>query len=196
MNKKNEFTEKSYNKLKSAINNIDSHILDDIYALSLWFSIDEDDPRYPVISVSYNTISNYRENIQRASDEMEAKWNFAFWLQDEIEELGGQNDEDLKKWFETSNYFYSDDEKEMAEEDKELYDKISDMEDDFCDAFIDEIILNVQQLFANKIIENKFGKSIPVLVHELEYYDKPVGWTIKSNPKGLVDEFVNWTKFE
>lgn len=196
MTGKNTFLETSYEKLKTAINNIDEQIKNDIYALSFWFYTEDDDPRYPIISVGYNTNSNFKDKIASASNEKEAKWNFAFWLQDEIEKIGGADDKQLKKWFATTPHFYSEKQNEMAEEDDELFDEILEQGSAFCDEFSEEIILLTQRLFADKIIEIKFGKNIPVLVHELEYYDKPVSWTVRSNPKGLVDEFVNWTKFE
>jgi hypothetical protein len=31
---------------------------------------------------------------------------------------------------------------------------------------------------------------------ELEYYDAPVDWTVRANPDGLVDEFVEWVEEE
>jgi hypothetical protein len=196
MTDKNNFLEITYDKLRTAINNIDENTKNDIYGLSFWFYNEDDDPRFPVISVSYNTISNFKNQITRASNEKEAKWNFAFWLQDEIEEIGGKNDIGLKNWFSKTPYYYSDEDNETANENDELFDRILEQGSNFCDEFIEEIILLVQRLFADKIVETKFGQNIPILVHELEYYDKPVSWTVRSNPNGLVDDFVDWTKFE
>jgi hypothetical protein len=64
----------------------------------------------------------------------------------------------------------------------------------FDNEFIEVIITLTKRLFSEKVISTKFGKDIPVLVHELEYYDLPISWTLKSNPDGLVDEFVEWAK--
>jgi hypothetical protein len=196
MTEKNNFFEVTYEKLKTAINNIDEQTKKDIYGLSLWFYNQDDDPRFPIISVSYNTTSHFKKQISRASNDKEAKWNFAFWLQDEIEEIGGNKDINLKDWFSKSAYYYSDEENEIADGNKEVFEKILDLGEGFSDEFIEEIILLVQKLFSDKIVETKFGQNIPILVHELEYYDIPVSWTVRSNPSGLVDEFVKWTEVE
>ncbi|HWZ23040.1 MAG TPA: hypothetical protein VNW06_10325 [Cytophagaceae bacterium] len=196
MIEKNNFTKHSFEKLKKAILAVDDKVKDDVYALSFWFFTDNDDPRYPMIVFSYNTITNYKNSILSASDEEEAKWNFAFWLQDELEVIGGEKDKLLAEWFKTTPHYYSEEENEAAFDDDELFETTSEQGSMFCEEFIEEIIGITQQLFSEKIIETKFRKNIPILVHELEYYDEPVSWTVRSNPKGLVDEFVEWTKFE
>jgi hypothetical protein len=42
------------------------------------------------------------------------------------------------------------------------------------------------ELHRNGSIKEVFGKSIPVIINELEYYDKPVHWTKKGKPSGIV----------
>ena len=49
-------------------------------------------------------------------------------------------------------------------------------------------------LHNNGIIKEVFGKSIPIIIHELEYYDKPVNWTKKGNPTGIVNQFIDWVE--
>ena len=194
MTMKQKFIDASYDKLKLAIKNISDTDTSDIYALSFWYNNYNDDPRFPTITVSFNTTENYNENIENASDEKEAKWNYAFWLQDEIEEIGGKEDELLNAWFKTTDFFYTDEDDENASKDKELFAKILDKGCKFDNEFIEVIITLTKRLFSEKVISTKFGKDIPVLVHELEYYDLPISWTLKSNPDGLVDEFVEWAK--
>lgn len=196
MTEKNNFTKHSFEKLKKAIFAIDDKVKEDIYALSFYFYAEDDDPRYPTIIFSYNTITNYKNSISSASDEAEAKWNFAFWLQDQLEVIGGVQDELLAKWFKATPHYYSEEENEAAFDDDDLFETTSEQGSMFCEEFIEEIIGLTQQLFSEKVIETKFWKNIPIMVHELEYYDEPISWTVRSNPKGLVDEFVEWTKFE
>ncbi len=192
---KQNFIKSSFNKLKSAIENISDTNTSKIYALSFWYNNYDDDPRFPSISFSYNTIENYNKNIENASDEKEAKWNFAFWLQEEIEEIGGIEDELLNEWFKTTDYFYTDEDQEKAIDNKVIFEKILEKGEKFDNEFIEVIITLTKRLFSENVISNKFGKNIPILVHELEYYDLPISWTIKSNPSGLVDEFVEWASF-
>jgi hypothetical protein len=39
-----------------------------------------------------------------------------------------------------------------------------------------------------------FGKTIPVIVHELEYYDQIADQTLKANPPSAADEFAAWVR--
>ena len=67
--------------------------------------------------------------------------------------------------------------------------------DEFYQAFVETQIAVVQRLFAEGVIAGTFGKNIPVLVHELEYYDALLSWTERANPESLADEFLNyWRK--
>ncbi|AJW65111.1 hypothetical protein VO54_03685 [Elizabethkingia miricola] len=191
---KQQFLEISYNKLKGVIENISETDASDIYALSFWYNNDNDDPRFPMITFSFNTTENYKENIKNASGEKEAKWNYAFWLQNDIVDIGGKNNELLNEWFKMTDYFYSDEDDRNASKDKLLFNEILNKGSQFNNEFIEEIIILTKRLFAEKVIKKKFGKDIPVLVHELEYYEEPIRWTIKSNPNGLVDEFVEWAR--
>jgi hypothetical protein len=42
------------------------------------------DPRYPMITIGYNTYKNVESEKDSASGEEEAIWNFAFWLQNDL----------------------------------------------------------------------------------------------------------------
>ncbi|MCF6347932.1 MAG: hypothetical protein L3J20_06500 [Flavobacteriaceae bacterium] len=194
MTEKNKFIENSYHNFKNAIAEINDDATKDIYALSFWYSEDEDDLRFPTILVSYNTNAHYKEQISKASSDKEAKWNFAFWSQDFIAQIGGEEDGLLKNWFENTSYFYSEDENEEAYENDQMFEKIVEQGSEFCEDFIEEIILLTKRLFSEKIILNKFGKNIPILIHELEYGDGSTNLTLKSNPKGVADEFIEWVQ--
>jgi len=41
---------------------------------------------------------------------------------------------------------------------------------------------------------DKFGQSVPIIVHELEYYDQIAEQTRKANPPGLTLEFEAWVR--
>jgi hypothetical protein len=188
------FLAKSYEKLKSAIEGIPVGDRPDIYAISLWYHTEGDDPRYPKVIVGYNTESNFRENIRSASDEAEARWNFAFWLQNETDEIGGEEDRLLHAWFAESPYYYTDEQNEEASDDDDLFDELLDKGSQFDEEFIDAVITLTQRLFDEGVITSVFGKDIPVLIHELEYYEAPVSWTVRANPQGLADEFAKWVE--
>jgi hypothetical protein len=39
-----------------------------------------------------------------------------------------------------------------------------------------------------------FGRPIPVLVHELEYYDAIAMQNLAANPPGVADDFIRWCR--
>ena len=169
MSAKEQFQQASYRKLKGALQAIPTDERGDIYALSFWFSFDNDDLRYPGFSVSYNTRANYRAEAKTAATREEAKWNYACWLQEEIAAIGGQADPLREAWYGESMRAGSR---------------------NFDGEFIEEMIALAQRLFSEGVVSATFGKDLPILVHELEYYDEPIGWTIRANPPGLADEFL------
>lgn len=186
-----KFRQSARHKAMTALQQIPQDQREDVYALSFWFTRDDDDLRYPKIIISYNTFSHFQKSIEDASDEKEAKWNYAFWLQEDIDVIGGENDESLAAWLKGTPWYYTDEENEAAEEDDdELFDELMERGDAFNEAFINEIIALTKSLFDEGFISSQFGKNIPVLIHELEYYDKPLAWTRAANPTGLADEFI------
>jgi hypothetical protein len=47
-------------------------------------------------------------------------------------------------------------------------------------------------LHAQGIIIQKFSREIPIIIHELEYYDKVIEWNKRANPLNLVADFEKW----
>lgn len=47
-----------------------------------------------------------------------------------------------------------------------------------------------RELHDTGVIKKIFGRPIPIIVHELEYYDDIVDQTAAANPPGLTDEFA------
>lgn len=189
-----KFAEKSYEKLKNAIQEIvNEEDVNDIYALSLCYTKDDDDLRFPKIIFSYNTLSNVKEESYNAASKEDAKWNFDYWLQDEIEVIGGKTDKQLAQWFAKTPFFYSDEENTRAiEEDEDLYDKILKKGDKFNKEFIKDIIALTKQLFDEGEVEKNFGRNIPIIIHKQDFEDTPILWTKKSNPNKLLKEFLEY----
>jgi hypothetical protein len=50
----------------------------------------------------------------------------------------------------------------------------------------------VRDLHADGVIERTFGRRVPVLIHELEYYDEIAEQNQRANPDGLADAFAAW----
>jgi hypothetical protein len=187
MNKETLF-ENFYTKAEKVIKKIGKQNIKDIYAISFWKDNLEDDPRCPIITIGYNTLTQVEVEKKNASSLMEAKWNYAFWLQNEFGTIGG-NDKNLRLYFKEANLFYTQQEYSRAEKHGEE-DKLDEQDDQMQLVFMDIIISVIQELHKKGVIKEQLGKEVPIIVHELEYYDLPIMWTIRSNPKSLIDEFL------
>ena len=187
MNKDTLF-ESFYAKAEKAIKKIGKQDIKDIYAISFWKDNLEDDPRCPVITIGYNTLTQVEAAKKNASSPMEAKWNYAFWLQNEIGTIGG-NDKNLRQYFKETNLFYTQQEYSRAEKRGEE-NKLDEQDNQMQSAFMDIIISVIQELHKRGVVKEHLGKEVPVIVHELEYYDLPIEWTTRSNPEPLIAEFL------
>lgn len=72
------------------IESINSIQENDIYAFSIFLQDIDDNPLQPVIVFGYNTERQFERSLNE-TDELEARWNYAFWLQNS-EFLFGEND--------------------------------------------------------------------------------------------------------
>lgn len=182
-----------YDKVKKRIDGWCDDIIKDIYVLSFYIDCELDDMRKPRLTLGYNTNSNLTFNISQATDECEAKWNYAFWLQNEEIVIGenneGTNKEELQlrdQWVGESQWFYTDtDEEEAFDRTLELGERI--VEDFY------EIIKNVVKRLHNEgVIIGKFNKALPLIIHELEYYERFIEINQDINPEDCIREFVMW----
>ena len=60
------------------------------------------------------------------------------------------------------------------------------------EAFLEVLIEVVKELHESGFIKEQFGKEIPVLIHELEYYEEIAEQNLKANPAETVEEFVKF----
>ena len=192
MNDQQAFADMVFQKTTTALAGLPEETRDDVYALSFWLC--GGDEWLPSLLVSYNTRQQFvKKQGETHKQDDEAKWNYAYWLQDEAELLGVDaygNNQELRTWLENAPFAYTEEQYEaMFNNDDEDIDEKSD---EFYQAFIETQIAVVQRLFAEGVIARTFGKNILVLVHELEYYDVPLAWTERANPKGLADEFLSY----
>src|SRR5690348_4478567 len=67
----------------------------DIYALSFYLDFNQDVPQ---LTLGYNTNAQVAKKLSSASGPDEARWNYAFWLQNE-EVVIGERDPKAKKLY-------------------------------------------------------------------------------------------------
>jgi hypothetical protein len=185
----NSFEQFSYSEIIAALVNIDRSTISDVYALSFFIYDKEDDPRHPVLQLGYNTLTHLAQSTPSASDAEEAKWNFAFWLQNELAFIGepgtesGQLLEDLLK---SRGLWYSDEDEEAD------FDRCLGIGSEITNYFVDACVRIARALHENGVIEQHFFRPMPIIVHELEYYDVIAVQTRSANPPRVAKEFEDW----
>jgi hypothetical protein len=142
-----------------------------------------------VLTIGTNTEGQVAGMIDAASDATEARWNYAFWLQNELATVGGPLDpigEGLvRASFDAAGLWFADD---------DYSDEALAIGEAMTRRFVDECVKAVQRLHQTGAVVASFGRPIPVLVHELEYYDEIVEQNRRANPPGLIEEFAAWVE--
>lgn len=179
----------SSQKIIDALAKIDRSTIPDIYALSFFIYDDDDDPRYPVLQLGYNTLQHAAQCTPSASSAEEAKWNFAFWLQNELAFIGVPGTESaqlLEADLKVRELWYSDEDEEAN------FDRCLQIGREINACFVEACVRIARALHGNGVIESQFSRPIPVIVHEHEYYDAIAAQTRSANPAGLAKEFEDW----
>lgn len=185
------FEEYVFNKIKDQINTWSDLLIGDIYVISFYIENINDDFRLPSVTLGYNTISNVKEVKDIASDLEEARWNYAFWLQNRELVIGDIyseiNDVDkVHNWIKEQGLYFTD------EEESKDFERTLELGEKITTEFVDLIIRVVQKLHEENVISEKFKRDLPLIIHELEYYDEIAEQNIKANPNEVVNEFVDW----
>jgi hypothetical protein len=185
----NPFESRVFQEMSEAINAIAADAVDDIYVLSLFTYDLDDDPRRPTAQLGYNTLEQVRDRTPDASGVDEATWNFAFYLQNQLlmlGEPGTPTGELLESLLKAEGIWYSDDDIEHDET------RTYQLDPMITARFVAMMVRVVQELHASGLVARRFGRPIPVLVHELEYYDVIARQNELANPDGQADEFAAW----
>lgn len=166
-------------------------ITNEIYAISLFMDLQDIDE--PQLVFSFNTtaqvtaaMAGKTQAYGKPADLAEATWNYAFWLQRPNSRfLTPADSEDGKLW------------ESLRRENDLHYEESDDFASDQYEERIRALLTDVAVSISKKLHESGaiveiFGKSIPVIIHELEYYDEIAAITKQGNPPGVADEFIEW----
>lgn len=173
----------------------------DIYAVSLWVQDWDDDPFEPTVTLGYNTEEQVRVMTPCASSAEEARWNFAFWLQNsemvfggKEETVGGSSDL-IIRWLQDSNVVFYTNEELDAMSPTEI-DEALVAGENVTKHFVEMLVRVVQGLHDSGFIQERFGKEIPILIHELEYYEEIADQNARANGDALPEGFVAFCRSE
>ncbi|MGP3987046.1 hypothetical protein [Streptomyces sp. 3N207] len=177
-----------------AISSITAADAKDIYVVSFFIDNEDDDPRQPVLTIGYNTEGQFRRSIADASDEAEARWNYAFWLQNDLAVIGDlARDPDgaaaRHRWISELGLWY---EEPTAPEDWMA--TVGPIAAQIEANFNQTCVSLARHLHDVGVIESTLGRRVPVIVHELEYYEGIARRTEAANPPGLADDFTAWVR--
>ncbi|MEU6444080.1 hypothetical protein [Streptomyces sp. NPDC047046] len=166
----------------------------DIYALSFLIDNEDDDPRQPTLTIGHNTETQARRSIQDASDQAEARWNYAFWLQNELTVAGDLTSDPAgaaarQKWISDLGLWYAEP-ADLADRDSLIGPLAAQIEA----AFTHTCCRLARTLHTTGVIERSVGRTVPVIIHELEYYEASARQTEAGNPPGLAEEFTSWVR--
>src|SRR5262245_54225072 len=138
-----------------------------IYALSFYVCDEDDDPRRPTLTIGYNTTAQWHRSRPRASSADEAKWNFAFWLHNELLVFGRSNSSSaaiITDWIAKQGLSYTD-----AQEDAD-FDRCLELGSKITTRFVEAACDLALAMHDQGLITQVFGRAVPIIVHELEYY--------------------------
>ncbi|MGI5478758.1 hypothetical protein [Streptomyces lavendofoliae] len=166
----------------------------DIYALSFLIDNEHDDPRQPTLTIGYNTETQARRTVQDASGLAEARWNYAFWIQNELTVVGDRTSDPVgatarQKWISDLGLWYAEP-TDLVDWDSVIGPLATQIE-----AHFSQTCCRLgRTLHTTGVIERSVGRTVPVIVHELEYYEAIALQTEAANPPGLALEFTSWVR--
>lgn len=182
------------NKLRGIISNWNE---DNIYAISFFVYANNMNEYNGCSNVTEFSVSYNSENDCSGADELsEKRWNYAFWRQDETPVIEADNaNEGIKilfDWYEENgidNIGYED------------YDVCYDNEMRYIGKgpvgyyeLLSEITAVAKKLQDSGFVKNKFGKPIPIIIHDLEYPWYIIEANKKANSNGEADMFFTAMK--
>lgn len=172
-----------------AISTIPATETADIYVVSLLVEDEDDDPYRPTVTIGYNTETHVQQILaaQRGStllpagpprDHSEARWNYAFWLQNQLAVIAGSARDPVGAHL----------------RDEWIKNRPPESAERVTHAFVDVCVRLARHLHATGLIEATFSRPVPVLVHELEYYDAIAEQAAAANPAGVAADFIAWVQ--
>jgi len=182
-------TERIYSKVKSII---DTWTEADIYAISFFVYSNESYEYKEFSNVSSFAISyNTESDCAGAGLFDEERWNYAFWRQNENPIITPDEPDELTDllfaWYKENGIC------NIGEEDEDCYDEdfnyigkgpVGHYE-------LMQIIVEVaKKLQSEGYIKNHFGKTLPIIIHGLEYAWFDIEATQKANINGEADTFI------
>ena len=188
-----DFLNNLYTKVKEVMDNWNEQ---SIYAVSFFVSANEcyeykDFCNVPTFAISYNT----EQDCPNAGKYDEERWNYAFWRQDEhpIIDYDSPNNltEMLFDWYSQNGI------EDIGEEDEDVYNEYMEYVGKGPKGLYEllQMVTEVaKRLQEEGYLQNRFGKKIPIIIHDLECVWYNLEATKKANPKGEANDYLRAVK--
>jgi hypothetical protein len=179
---------------EQAISSIPAGQAEDIYGISFFIDNERDDPRQPTLTIGYNTEAQIRRTVADACDEAEARWNYAFWLQNEVTVIGDlTRDPDgaaaRRQWISELGLWYDE------PTHPEFWMTTVGPTAALIEANFNQACVQLaRDLHNDGVVKSAIARPVPVILHELEYYEGIARRTEAANPPGLADDFTAWVR--
>ncbi len=144
----------------------------DIYAISFFIDFDYDNQQDIRLYFGYNTERHYQsERCHDVSDE-EVRWNYEYWLQNELFCFGEDHftEHMIDIWLRQQHIPESQTVERLTE----------------------HLIQAVRDIHQSKILSHRFGKEIPVIIHNLYYYPDIAMINMEANGDALDRDFIDY----
>ena len=193
------FAEHLYRRLAEGLLLAERPRLQDAYVLSLYVDFD-DGPHRMKLWLYYNTPDHLRQAICQGEEPGEARWYFALWEPDFVTAVGlsprecgdladAESHRLLARWLRRQGLYRSPAELAHLLEDAERYDA---WETAARRALLNLVACVARRLQESGVILARFGRPVPLLVHQWDYDDWCLEATRQVNPPGLIAEFEQW----
>ena len=181
---KDEVIDYTFQKVVDFFEGLPSEVREDVYAVSFFMFNGDDDFRQPCLEVSYNTLSQ----VQKEGGDEEAKWNYAYWLQEPSVSVGYLNDSQtlVQAVLKDKALLYTDEEFESMDANNYNSEKLDSISDLVSGWWIEV----VKKLYSTEVVKRVFGKNIPLLIHDCEHSD--VSLSQRAIPEGVADDFYSY----
>jgi hypothetical protein len=187
------FPEYLYARVAEGVEGFAELDVDDIYTVSLYCWCNDDDLRQPALIVGHNSETQVAAVLSTAGyrpEADEARWNYAYWLQDMPVVVGDPDDPTgvrlAREWIEQAGLWYSDEQEEAD------FDTTLELGGVIVQRFWDECLRVARRLHDDGVIRKAFGRSVPVIVHDLEYEEYHADAALAGNPPELVADYIAW----
>ena len=142
---------------------------------TLYFNIEYAFGTFEVV-LGYATEGQYKRTLKDVEDEREARWYCGCLLQasrKESRDFLVFNADFFKDWLGQFEFDDEDDEDEQFETvRRNLFLVLTE---------------TCQRLHKTEMISRRFGKELPIIIHELEYYDEPLKINLAANGPELIE---------